>query len=122
MHKLKYSEPKPFSRQEALEILEGKNIKQICDVLIGITFHGNDRKWIESILINNSKHNHPDVRGLVATCIGHVARIFGKLSSKTMMPILRNLLKDSNDYVRGCAMDAEEDIKIFIKRKIKSKY
>ena len=114
MHKLKYSEPLPFTRQEALDILAGKNITKICDVLIGITFHDPDRKWIESILIQNSNHENEEIRALVATCIGHIARIHKDLTINKIRPILQILLTDKGKNVRGSAEDAIEDINIFI--------
>jgi hypothetical protein len=61
-----------------------------------------------------SRHSEPAVRGLAATCLGHLARIHRQLDTATVIPRLNEMLTDPD--VKGVAQDALDDISVFIGR------
>lgn len=69
------------------------------------------------------------IRGCGVECLGHIARIHGKLEMEEATAILRKALQDSSSFVRGKAESSISDIchflkverKIFLERKKHSK-
>lgn len=110
---MKYRNVDPISRAGAERALQSEDPSEVCDALIRITFHEADWRWIQSQCIRLIHHNNKDVRGLAATCLGHIARIHGKLDSAQVLPLLEMLMGDPD--VGGRAEDAIDDIRRFMK-------
>ena len=114
---MKYKDIKPITRQEAEVAFSSGITPIICDALISITYHDSDWKWVQEKCIYYCKHSEPDIRGLAATCIGHLARIHGTLEMQPVLVCLNELLKDPQ--VSGRAQDALDDIEVYISEKLK---
>lgn len=109
---MKYEEPQPIGRAEAEEIFRSGDANSICDALIRITLNDPDSSWVEGICMRFINHESSDVRGLAATCLGHVARIHRKLNLAVAIPIFDQLTK--NPEVGGIAEDALDDIRMYM--------
>ena len=116
---MKYQAPKPIERKEAATAFQNENIKAICDALIRIAFHDSDWRWVQTQCLMFLKHPHADVRGLAATCLGHLARIHGQLDLGLVKPALQKLTKDPD--IGGRAEDALDDIRMHLEGHKKTK-
>ena len=73
-----------------------------------------DRRWVQSQCLKFARHNDSFVRGVAATCLGHLARIHGVIDEDEVVPVLRQLLRDSDPDTRGKAQDALSDFSAFL--------
>ena len=101
----------PISHQEAQNKLAGKNVDDICDVLVRLAFHDPDRNWVQNECLRYLGHSEVNVRGVAATCLGHLARIHGTLDRHKVLPALEALANDPQ--IGGRIQDAIDDIKKF---------
>jgi hypothetical protein len=109
---MRYKEPQPISRDAASRVFETGSPEEICDALIGVTFHDPDWRWVQDRCLEFLSHESPDVRGLAATCLGHIARIHRALDQDAVVPALQRLRADPE--VGGRAEDALDDIRLFL--------
>jgi len=107
-----YKDVLPITRQEAETAFSSENLEEICDALVRVTYHDPDWGWVQAQCLRFGKHPHSEIRGLAATCIGHLARIHGVLDMESVRPVLDELLKDPE--VSGRAQDALDDIKVYL--------
>ena len=108
---MRYQTPGPWNRDTVLRELKSGERDRICAALVAAALHDADRFWLERVLVEHMTHDDPWVRGVAATCVGHVARIFRAVSLEDVRPALERLLRDP--LVAGRAQEALEDIEIF---------
>ncbi len=111
MVKREYIEPVPIEMEDALLIFNSKDPVDICNALIGLTYHHPDWKSIQDQCEILSSHDSIEVRSLTATCFGHIARIHGQLEINKVIPILEKLKEETE--IEGIVEDAISDIQIF---------
>lgn len=114
MRKLTYHEPHPIPREEADATFASGDPEKIAFALVNATFHDPDWRWVQDTCLSLARSNDAGVRQIAVTCLGHVARIHRKLDLDKVSPVLKELLRDPEPGVRGCAEDAIEDIRIFM--------
>jgi hypothetical protein len=107
-----YEELEPIARAEAAAELGSRDRERVCPALIRIALFDPDRSWIENTLAQFLQDEDPWIRGVAATCVGHVARIHRALDVACLLPLLRNLLDDP--ATAGKAQDALDDIGVYI--------
>lgn len=112
MPDLIYREPQPITRRDAQAALSSRDPSQVCEALLGLAFHDPDWEWVESTCLDFSHHSDPAVRGVSATCLGHLARIHRRIHLLLVVPRLRAMLEDP--AIRGTAQDALDDIAQFV--------
>jgi hypothetical protein len=81
-------------------------------VLIALAFHEPDWRLAQDRCLEALGHESPVVRGLAATCLGHVARIHKRLDLDRVRPRLEALRHDP--YVGERAADALVDLERFL--------
>ena len=104
-----------FNKKDFEEIFLSNDKRNIIDALMFITFNFDDINWIQDkclFLINFSEND--DIKRLAMTCLGHIARIHGKIKHEQIVPVLSSYL-DTND-LSGSAEDALDDIAMFTKK------
>ncbi len=106
-----YQEPERISREKAERILSSGSPTEICDALVGLAYHEPDWRWVQGQCLRFLGHPDEQVRGLAATCLGHVARIHGRVDKQLVVPALQRLLTDPE--IGGRAEDALGDIRMF---------
>lgn len=109
-----YKDVLPITRQEAEAIFSSGNPEEICDALVRLTYHDPDWVWVQAQCLRFGKYPQSEIRGLAATCIGHLARIHGVIDMESVR-LLDGLLKDPE--VSGRAQDALDDIEVYLRRK-----
>src|SRR5438093_8813262 len=119
--RLRYEEPHPISRDEALSAFATNQPEVICSTLVAIALHDSDRRWAQDKCFELARHPDAAVRQIAATCIGHVARIHRRLDLDAVTPVLNQLVSDTEVYVKGCAEDAMHDIQTFMGVDLKGK-
>jgi vesicle coat complex subunit len=75
--------------------------------------HEADWMWAQDQFVAMTSHRDPTVRSVAATCLGHIARIHGRLDLAKVIPILEALMRDPS--TTGCAETALDDIKTFVR-------
>lgn len=109
-----YESPKPISDEDAQLALASGDPAQICDALLRLSLFNADWRSAQSACLRFLKHHDVSVRGVAATCLGHLARLHRILDLELVVPALEALLQDP--HIGGRARDALDDIGVFIKR------
>ncbi len=79
-----------------------------------LCFNIEDQDWALDRCIDAVKTgSNADIKGLGLTCIGHIARQFGKVDKERVISFLNATLKD--EILAGRAQDALDDIELFAK-------
>ncbi len=108
---MKYDSVKPISRSEAEAALASNDPVRVTDALVRIAFHESDWRWAQETFLGHLDNSNPEIRGLAATCLGHIARIHGEIDRTRVVPALEKLTNDRE--IGGQAADALEDIEIY---------
>jgi hypothetical protein len=108
-----YKNPSKISRNEAIRIFSGGSTNEVCDALLAVAFYDKDWKWVQTQCLHFLNDADPDVRGLAATCLGHIARIHHKLERKLVVEALKSRFKDAK--ISEQIQDALDDIEMFLR-------
>jgi hypothetical protein len=95
------------------EALASGDTKAICDAMVSIAYHDEDWHWAQQQFLELLSASDTQVRGLAATCLGHLARIHGMLDRDRVETELRKYLEDA--AIGGRASDALDDIGMFLR-------
>lgn len=99
-------------RAELLAAIRTGDPQIANEALLELTYDDPDGDWVEPILLEHLAPEHDlPLRRLATTCLGHLARIHGKITRTTVVPALHALLSDPD--LGGTAEDALQDIDIF---------
>lgn len=109
---MKYHNITPVNKQLAQEIFESKNISEICDALVSVTFHEHDFYWAQEKCLCFLQSPDAEISGLAATCLGHLARIHAKLDKEKVVHALT--LRQNDPEISGRIQDALDDIEMFV--------
>lgn len=94
-------------RRRTLKALRG-SMAQASDAMLAIALHGEDRTWIESVILTQlSPKVDEELQGLALTCAGHVARRFGSVGRELLDAVSRYR---THPHLSGRAEDAWDDI------------
>jgi hypothetical protein len=107
-----YPELDPIGRGEA-EAVFAAGGREIGFVLLRLALHYDDWAYVERRCLDFSRHPDTWVRRNVATALGQLARIHGRLHVERVMPALMTLWADPD--VSGWADDALDDVEMFLK-------
>lgn len=95
-------------------LLENEDLSFCSELLLMLTMSSVNREWIEELCVEIiNSHRDADLCGLAITCLGHLARIHGKINREKVMNVLKPLMK--NAELSGRVEDTVSDIKIFTK-------
>jgi hypothetical protein len=108
---MRYEEPAPLSRAEAVDILAVGDVPALCEVIISLSLHEPDWEWVEEQALRLTRHADSAVRGVAATALGHLARLNGQHDPGAVAAALDELLRDPR--TAGRAEDALSDIQVF---------
>ncbi len=109
---MKYHEPQSISRNEAEKCFLSGKPDQICDALVRIAFHDPDWRWAQAQCLRFIASSNNEIKGLAATCLGHLARIHRQLDIADVKAVLLKMTKDP--IVGGRAEDALSDIQMYM--------
>ncbi|CAJ0800566.1 hypothetical protein LMG7141_03841 [Ralstonia condita] len=101
-----------YSKEDIEIMLRSNQSDVVIDALMYLCFNINDPDWIQDKCISAIEVGmNDDIKGLGITCIGHVARMYGKIDKDKVIPILEKKLKDES--LSGRVRDALDDIDTF---------
>lgn len=104
---MRLKEVTPIERCTVNSMFDSGDQNLICEALLSITYHDKDWLWVQEKCLFFIKSEFIDVKKIAISCLGHLARVHGKLEDK-VMPILEELRSDP-DLV-GRVEDAIDDI------------
>jgi hypothetical protein len=119
---MKYETIEPISKDQAESLLAKDNRETICRTLVRVAMFEPDRHWAQSQCLRFARHKDSFVRGVAATCLGHLARIHKAIDEDEVIPVVRQLLQDTDPQTRAIAEDTISDFSMYLgwnKRKIK---
>jgi hypothetical protein len=105
---VKFHDVVPISRSEALSAFSGGDVPAIADALVRVAFHDEDWRWAQARCLEFVSNDDATLRGVAATCLGHVARIHRRIDLDAVMPAINVLMNDPENA--GRARDALDDI------------
>lgn len=111
---MKYEALEPIDKTRAKKLLASKDRDVICRTLVSVAMFEDDRAWAQAQCLRFARHDDSFIRGVAATGLGHIARIHGAIDEDDVMPVVRELLHDSDPATRGKAQDALSDFSTFL--------
>lgn len=112
---MKYKVENPISKKKANEVFAARDVEKICATLVSISLNDSDWQWVQNRCLEFLNHDNFEIRGLAATCLGHIARVHGRLDEDKVVVALRERLSDKE--IVGRVVDALEDIEMFLIKK-----
>lgn len=89
------------------------NLAELRLVALALAIHAEDPEAAESACLTLSDHPDGITRGNAILALGHLARIHRRLSVG-VRPVVEAALRDPDDWVRGQADAAADDIEHFL--------
>lgn len=105
---------KPIDKSRARKLLASDDRDVICRTLVSVAMFEDDRAWAQAQCLKFARHEDSSVRGAAATGLGHIARVHGAIDEDEVVPVVRELLHDSDPATRGKAEDALSDFSTFL--------
>ena len=110
---MKYEEIENNNNDYYIEQIDSKNKENVVKGLLGLAVYGSDFEFIQDTLVNFSKSEDENIRGIAILGFGHIARLYGKINKDVVMPIVQNGLKDKSEIAKGQSAAALDDINFF---------
>lgn len=114
-----YQSIEPVEVEDAEAALERNDPAELLLIAIGVGLHSEDLPWAEAFCLRLAKHPHFNVRGNAILSFGHLARRFKTLNRPESIEAVRSGLTDADEYVRGQADAAADDVEWFAKMKVR---
>ena len=111
---MKYERIEPIDKTRAKKLLANGDRDAICRALVSVAMFEDDREWAQAQCLKFARHDDSFVRGVAATGLAHIARIHGAIDENEVVPVVRELLHDSDPETRGKAQDALSDFSTFL--------
>jgi len=101
-----------FIKKHLKTVTTEADIRTICQTLVGIAFNEPDWKEAQELFLEFLEHEDANIRGVSATCLGHLARIHRQLDKEKVVSALN---KHANEpKISGQVADALDDIALFL--------
>jgi hypothetical protein len=93
--------------------LDREDISAALNAMVGCALYGDgDWRGSQDLYLALLDHNDHQVQALAATCLGHLARVYGRLDEGRVVAALRE--GRVRPHVKGTATHALEDIELFL--------
>lgn len=106
-----YRPAAPLPKEDALTAFASGDSAQICPALVAVAFHESDWRWAQDRCLEQLASDDADVRGLAATCLGHIARIHRELDKERVLAALGK--RRGDEAIAGRIEDTIGDIEMF---------
>jgi hypothetical protein len=108
-----FHNPPSATPTDVRRALDRNDIGGATDAMVGCALYGDgDWRVSQELYLTLLDHHDHQVQALAATCLGHLARVYGQLDEDRVVPALRHVR--ARPHVRGTAGNALEDIEIFL--------
>ncbi len=81
-------------------------------IVVGMNAADCQPGWAEEICLRLAVHPNFNVRGNAILGLGHIARTCRVLDTKASVPVINAALQDEDEFVRGHAVSAAEDLSV----------
>ena len=96
------------------DVISRGDPEELLHVPIAVSMDPTDPGWSQEICLRLVDHEHWNVRGNAILGFGHLARTTGQLDKDRILPLVTSALSDPNEYVRGQANAAADDIANYV--------
>ncbi|MEU5872517.1 hypothetical protein AB0A73_13295 [Glycomyces sp. NPDC047369] len=108
-----FHNPPSSTPAEVHAALDRGELPAALDAMVGTALHGNgDWKELQDLHLRLLEHEDHQVSALAATCLGHLARVYGQLDERKVVVALRRAR--TLPHISGTADNALEDMQIFL--------
>lgn len=94
--------------------ISADHVEKLIQMVVAVSMFAEDGGWAESVCLRLANHPNYNVRGNAILGFGHIARVHGKIESLGVKESLKEALLDEQDYVRGQAHAAADDLEHFL--------
>lgn len=94
-------------------LLNSADPEKVTETLLYIAYNIKDIGWAEEQFMKMAGSSDDDISGLALTCLGHLARINGRVNKNVVIPFLKSKMNSSNSIISSRAEDALDDINMF---------
>jgi hypothetical protein len=112
MSGLRYEEPVPATPADVLAALDRGDPQAAAHALVGAAFHYPDRQAVQDLCLRLLDGPDRSLAAVAATCLGHLARIYGQLDTDTVRAALERQRGDQ--LVGPRAEDALDDLDTYL--------
>jgi hypothetical protein len=110
-----YEEIPELSRAEIEAAIYRDDPTDVSIAVLSAALYAADLDWAQAVCLKLSRHRHYNVRGNAVLGLGHLARIHGRLEEDAVKPVIEAALHDPEDFVRGQAEAAADDVEHYLK-------
>lgn len=110
MNRDQYVEPPEASREAFAIALASGQATEIADALVGLVLSDPDWEFAEITCLALLGHSESQIRGLAVTCLGHVARVHGRIDVAAVSAAIETAAARDPAVARRAA-DALDDIR-----------
>lgn len=111
---MKYEPIPEFTRDEVIAAIKRDDPAVLLYAVLSAALHNSDPKWAVEVALRLAVHPHWNVRGNALLALGHIARLHGELPRDSAEAAITAGLVDANEYVRGQADGAADDVEHFL--------
>ena len=104
-----------LTKEEIVGAIERADPAELHVAVLAAARGIDDVEWAQGICLSLKSHADPFVRGNAILGLGHLARIHRKLDRRIVEPAILAALSDPEQYVRGHADAAADDVTLFLK-------
>jgi hypothetical protein len=110
---MQYNDPKEASLAKAELAREQNRVEELPALIVSVALYEESYERAAAYCLALVEHPNANVRGNAILGLGHLARRFGRLPEAARLAISAGL-SDSEEYVRGQASSAADDVRFFI--------
>jgi hypothetical protein len=105
--------PPPATPRDVRAAFDRNDLTGALDAMVGSALYGGgDRTEAQELFVELLDHENPQVPPLAATCLGHLARVYGALDEDRVVAALRRAR--SRGQISGTADDTLDDIRHYL--------
>ncbi len=110
---MKFEPVEPMARVSAIEAIQTGGPTDRADALVALAYHDPDLEFVQDLCLQLlADDGDPSVQSTAALCLGHLARIHGRLDTTRAIPAIA-AFAFGNPSLAGRAHDALDDIRMF---------
>ncbi len=109
-----YEESELYTKEEVEEAIAADNVAELIPMVISVSVYSDGGAWAEHVCLRLANHSNFNVRGNAVLGFGHIARVRGKIDNAVVKSLITAALIDENEYVRGQAHAAADDLSQYL--------
>lgn len=103
-----------WTKKDVEEVIERGDPAELLYVPIVVSMDPPNPLWSHEICLALAEHDNWSVRGNAILGFGHLSRTTGQVNEARVFRLVADALTDENDYVRGQAHCAADDLNQYL--------